>query len=301
MTAAISQEPHEEKSLPAWVSGGRIPNLDGLRAVAILLVLCEHWLNSAGSRLPAALQKLPRTGGFGVNIFFAVSGFLITLLMLREFTRTGRISLRGFYTRRALRIFPAYLAFLLFVALLDFAGIVRIGATPWLACLTYTVNYLRPYETPWVIGHIWSLSVEEHFYLLWPLTVVWLGPKRALRALVLVVAASPVLRVALWRAFHDEVNQGFITPTRLDSIGMGCLLAYLVRAPRLWRILARLRRPELKVLAMAVAFSVVFLGIFLPRQARFRPRAKPRVGGGRGPCPLGGLFGARSSQPRLGQ
>lgn len=90
--------------------------------------------------------------------------------MLCEYSRADAVSLRGFHARRVLRILPAYVAFLMFVAALAAAGLTRIGVTQWLECLTYTVNFLRAAWMPLVIGHIWILSVEEHFYLIWPAT-----------------------------------------------------------------------------------------------------------------------------------
>ena len=93
---------------PDWLASGRVPGLDGLRALSIALVLFCHGAKTAGSPLPLALRERYSYGTLGVDIFFVISGFLITLLLLREESRNGTVSLRGFYTRRAFRILPAY-------------------------------------------------------------------------------------------------------------------------------------------------------------------------------------------------
>jgi peptidoglycan/LPS O-acetylase OafA/YrhL len=93
---------------PAWIENGRIPCLDGMRAFSIVLVLSSHVVTAGGSIFPAALRRRTYMGGLGVDIFFVISGFLITLLLLREHKRNGEISLKSFYTRRVLRILPAY-------------------------------------------------------------------------------------------------------------------------------------------------------------------------------------------------
>lgn len=103
---------------PPWIDGGRIPCLDGLRALAILLVLFSH-LEFPGSGWPPLRPLHGRCGFLGVQIFFVLSGFLITTLMLREVRRTGRLSLRGFYWRRLLRIVPVYVVFLAVLGVLQ--------------------------------------------------------------------------------------------------------------------------------------------------------------------------------------
>lgn len=165
---------------PDWVEKGRIPCLDGLRAISILLVLGFHASGTEGFPSSEWLRSLLRHGGVGVDVFFVISGFLITLLLFREQDRTGRISLCKFYIRRSLRILPAMFAYLAFVALLQAMGIASLSTIDWVVALTYTANFHGTFShSAQPIEHLWSLSVEEHFYLIWPPILVLLGTKRA--------------------------------------------------------------------------------------------------------------------------
>jgi len=113
----------------------------------------------------------------GVRIFFIISGFLITKLLLYELESTGRISLKAFYRRRILRIFPAFYSYWLVMLLLNVSGLLVIPGKDLAYAATYTINYVL--HRPWHLGHLWSLAVEEQFYALWPLTLVLLGRRRA--------------------------------------------------------------------------------------------------------------------------
>ena len=157
----------EMKSAPT----SRIPSLDGIRATAILFVISAHiWsrlVGPSGASLGASLLL----AAFGVHVFFVLSGYLITRLLQEEHERTGRTNLAAFYRRRCFRIFPAAFTYILIVALLS--PVARPGL---LYALTYTVSY-HLNKTPFIFVHLWSLSVEEQFYLLWPLALV-LGFRR---------------------------------------------------------------------------------------------------------------------------
>jgi peptidoglycan/LPS O-acetylase OafA/YrhL len=176
------------------------------------------------------VQTWGRIGPIGVDVFFVLSGLLITTLLCRERDRKGKVSLRGFYWRRSLRIVPAFAALLLFVAALQLAGAISVSGRDWLAALTYTMNF-RPHSA-WELGHLWSLSIEEHFYLAWPLLFVCLPPRWALRGLAAILVAGPVLRwaVLLWWPQGSSMLDVW-TPTRLDAIAVGCLTALLARTP----------------------------------------------------------------------
>lgn len=193
-----------------------IPALDGLRALAILIVMASH----------VGLEHvLP--GQFGVTLFFFLSGYLITTLLRRELEESGRIDFGRFYLRRAVRIMPPLYLTLLFVAGLSLAGVIHPIAAGWLpADALFLSNYLPFSGMP--IG-LWSLAVEEHFYMAFPLAFLFLGRRlsAARCAAVFVGVCAAVLLVRCWEVgVRGELrNVTFWTHTRLDSILFGSVLA----------------------------------------------------------------------------
>ncbi|MFO0723332.1 MAG: acyltransferase [Myxococcota bacterium] len=202
---------------------GRIPTLDGLRALSIGLVLIAHLFGTRNFPTPA-LWKLPNLGELGVRVFFVISGFLITTLLIQEQRRTQRISIKDFYIRRVYRIFPAFYAFLAVLLLLGSLGLITLDGRDFLSAVTYTVNYRG--ERGWIIGHLWSLSVEEQFYLLWPATLSLFGLAGGRRFAIAVLVLAPVARVVELYILHDPFSAvGQTFETIFDSIATGCLLA----------------------------------------------------------------------------
>ena len=201
-----------------------LPSLDGLRALSILLVLLGHLSGTRHFGYP--LMGSGDVAHFGVVVFFVISGFLITSLLLSEYSKTGSISLKLFYARRALRIFPASYAFMAVVAVLALAGIAKLNHGDLWYAVTYTVNY-APFRS-WPVGHLWSLSVEEQFYLLWPVSFRALGPRRAFWVAAAVFVTGPVARAAAWLFLrHTPYGTLEIFPMVADSLAAGCLLAGL--------------------------------------------------------------------------
>lgn len=225
---------------PDWVSRGRIPSLDGLRAVSIILVTISHLIAVTGSPFPTSWRRIDRYGSTGVDVFFVISGFLITHLLLKEMGRGGTISLKGFYARRAFRILPAYLTLLATAWALNSMGLAYVDPDAWLPALTFTFN-LVPWLDQRTIGQIWSLCVEEHFYLIWPAALLLAGRSRAPIVLLALIALAPMMRFWLWDRFGGDINEEFFTPTRLDTIAIGCLLAYFARDPRSWAVARRVQ------------------------------------------------------------
>jgi len=199
-----------------------LPSLDGLRAISIALVLLGHLSGTRGFvRLDLGIGDYAH---LGVVVFFVISGFLITRLMLSEHTKSGRVSLKLFYARRALRLFPAAYAFIACVALLWLAGIVQLQPRDMWHAVTYTMNYLP--DRSWQFGHLWSLSVEEQFYLIWPCTFVLFGTRRAGWVLAAVILFGPVARSGAWLLLRGTPYYDLeMFPMVADSIAMGCLLA----------------------------------------------------------------------------
>lgn len=196
------------------------PQLDGLRAAAFLAVAAAHWL-------PQVASLAFPLGWMAVQVFFALSGFLITSLLLNARDRPLHHALKTFFVRRALRIFPLYFA-VLAVGLA--VGAPRfVDNAPWL--LTYTFNLHQFAEQHWqgAVSHLWTLSVEEQFYLAWPWLIL-LTPARWLRpALVAVVLAAPLFRATVYAVWPHLEIVGLLTPACLDSLGLGALLAWTTR------------------------------------------------------------------------
>ncbi|MBB3968550.1 acyltransferase family protein [Mucilaginibacter phyllosphaerae] len=147
----------------------RIPSLDGFRAIAILLVLFSHSRYSSG--FPAGWADVARHGGIGVNVFFVISGFLITTLLLNEEQKNGFINLGAFYIRRAIRILPVFFLYTCFILVWQNFEPLNLTKSNLVHVFTFTVNFDKGRN--WFLGHYWSLSVEEQFYLLWPLVMVF--------------------------------------------------------------------------------------------------------------------------------
>ena len=165
----------------------RIETLDGLRAVSIMIVIAAHAFHDN--------EKLADLGHMGVLLFFALSGYLITTRLLEERARSGAISLREFYLRRAFRIIPPALVYLGVVALLAALGVIVYRPGAFAGALLFYINYIDPGVNGWRVTHFWSLSVEEHFYALWPLALISFGMAKGWR-----IALGLIVIIVVWRA-----------------------------------------------------------------------------------------------------
>ena len=205
----------------------RIPTLDGWRGIAIILVALNHVEQGA-----LRSYVIPLRGVLGVGIFFVLSGFLITTNLMRERSSTGSISLRSFYIRRFFRLMPAAWVYLLTTTLFFapfYSGVHGFWEST-LGCIFLFRNYVDPFVHFWLTGHFWTLSIEEQFYLLWPITLLLLGSRRAAW-----LAGIGALAVALHRFFMaDKLSWGasLATGFRVDGILVGCLAALLYPALR---------------------------------------------------------------------
>ncbi len=240
----------------------RIPSLDGLRAVSIALVLFSHLLGTRNFLGRDFQQLTGDLGNLGVRCFFVISGFLITTLLLQELTRKGDISLKQFYLRRTFRIFPAFYVCLGSIALLGFLGALKLNPYDLLTAGTYTINYRTAMERSWNVGHMWSLAVEEQFYLLWPAALWLLGKRKGLWGAALVVVLVPLVRMATWRYFPEWLpGIKWQFQTVCDSLATGCLLAglqgWLARQKQLDKLLASNFMLALPVLAGLMNLAII--------------------------------------------
>ena len=203
--------------LSGSVPSSRIPSLDGLRALAISLVCVCHFAYSVG--FPVRHNWWTDAyAHYGVRIFFVISGFLITTLLLREQEKTGTINLKQFYIRRAYRILPAGYAYLVVVTIIFHQSL---PDKYLVAAYTYLTSYAI--HSPWILIHLWSLSVEEQFYLIWPLAMV-LGIFVARRFALGAIAVAPVVRFVL-KTIGPSLGALYFFPSVVDSLAAGCLLA----------------------------------------------------------------------------
>jgi len=243
-----------------------IPSLDGIRAIAFLIVLVAHSLPQ---------KDLP--GGFGVTVFFFLSGYLITTLLRQEAENTSTISLRNFYIRRVLRIFPPCYVTVTAIAPLAALGVIYNTESyrSLIAAYFYFSNYwniLGLGNLPAGMGVLWSLAVEEHYYLLFPLLYRWFVRRRFSRQRQAACLMALCALALTWRCYRsgvlhsswENIYEG--TDTRFDSILFGCLLAVTAN-PRLDPGLHWLRK---HAAGLALAGAVLLAVSFAYRNPFFR-------------------------------
>ncbi len=249
---------------------GTVPSLDGLRGLSITIVLLSHFIS----------EKIP--GGLGVYVFFVISGFLITRLLFAEWRQAGTVNVKHFYIRRVLRLYPVILLYTVVVtASYTMAG----RAIDWmqpLSALFYFANYLYAYRflhaqydgwTPF--GAFWSLSVEEHFYLLFPclFCVLKAHPRRVALAMVATICLCLAARIAVAEWRPDLLLSRYFyyrTEFRLDSLSFGVLLAALCEWERGRRAVAAMASPSSFLVGLAlIAASLAFRNEFFRETFRY--------------------------------
>jgi peptidoglycan/LPS O-acetylase OafA/YrhL len=260
---------------------GYRPALDGLRGLSILAVMAIHsgwnaFRNTSEEHLPRLLRMLGitnnlplcRGGWVGVDVFFVLSSFLITIRLVEEWQRHSTINFKNFYLRRVLRLVPAVLVMLAAVYLFarfclppEYLGPTRKGIISVL--LYYSNMRIIEVQPPFdLLLHTWSLSIEEQFYILWPVALwllLWSGLRRRTIAAILLVAvvAATCLRVAAWEwpRWKGTPLALMSLPTRLDTLLFGALTGLLA----CWGRLPRSRRPRAVLHALAFG-SLLYLG-----------------------------------------
>jgi peptidoglycan/LPS O-acetylase OafA/YrhL len=252
--------------------GGHIPALDGVRGLAVLGVLLFHFVGTTTATNPfeRMVNRILNYGSLGVDLFFILSGFLITGILYDS--RSSRSYFRNFYMRRVLRIFPLYYAVLAVVFFVvpavpalegsELVGLREHQAWAWL----YGVNVYLSIHGAWVLSyltHFWSLAVEEHFYFVWPLVVWLLGarPRVLMGGALFVAALSYGGRVAASLAGVSPVVTTVLTPFQLDALCIGGFFAVLARQEggeaTLRRWVPRLAAVVTVLLGASFAFSLL--------------------------------------------
>jgi peptidoglycan/LPS O-acetylase OafA/YrhL len=246
----------------------RIASLDGIRGVSILLVILGHLsLRPDVVKVFRLYDWVGDLGNLGVRIFFVISGFIITHLLIKEYEATGTVSLKKFYIRRSLRIFPAFYFFIIIMFILRKANLIGVSNDTFIRSATYTVNYMSVPERGWYLGHLWSLAVEEQFYLIWPVSFLMLGMRKSVILLICLIFLIPIVRFASWLYFPDSrpiVKWAFHTVS--DSLAVGCLLALgrmRMQSVKFYQFL--LRMPWTWIVLVVIIFSLNMLIVGRPR------------------------------------
>lgn len=199
-----------------------IKSLDAIRAIAVAFVIISHWLPSSH-----ILNSIPN-GAIGVDIFFVLSGFLITRILFvnrDSFPNSKGFVLKNFFVRRTLRIFPVYyLTVLLLLLFSKYTGVDVKSAFPYL--VTYTTNIYFFDTGKWygMISHLWSLAVEEQFYLIWPWLILFVKRQYSIYVIVLFIMTG----IASQFYLHDAQMSTLLTFTCFDAFGLGALLAWFM-------------------------------------------------------------------------
>ena len=238
---------------------GYFPTLDGWRCIAVLIVVFSHDnLYSAGL---LNTNWFHEHGIFGVQIFFGISGLLICSRILQDERAHGRISLKAFYIRRAFRILPPLLGYLVVIAALAMAHVIPLTPREWLASLFFFKNYgflaNSPGHNAWYTGHFWSLAVEEHFYLMLPAFLLFVPKRWRLRGLLFVS-----LVVIGWRLFiqatRPNVDWPQHTDTNLDYLLIPAMFAVVLAHPR--GLIALRRISSFWIVSGAIVAALVTMG-----------------------------------------
>ncbi len=262
---------------------GRIPELDGIRGVAIAMVLAHHYfllpIQALPGTLPSYIQAAGRLAWSGVDLFFVLSGFLIGGILLDA--RDSSNYFRVFYTRRFFRIVPIYLACLTAAAILS--AVVNSGNAsklawmyegrlPWISYFLFLQNFWMAKATTYGVfglGVTWSLAIEEQFYLTLPLLIRKLSQKRLLQATLAGIVLAPVLRIVLHSLWPEHyLSWVVMMPCRADALLLGVLGAILLRDPA-WTKRIRKNRTALSTALAVLAAGFVVLTKFFPNPYKF--------------------------------
>ena len=256
---------------------GYIPALDGWRALSIGLVVLHHsQVRCSIPVLATLLQALSNAGEVGVELFFSISGLLICSRLLDEETQSGAISIKNFYIRRFFRILPAALLYLLVLAVLAAFKLIPLPIWDWLGALFFFRNYVMlhayiqhsPLALHWYTGHFWSLSIEEHFYLLLPAVLVFFKRSR-FWILGLLTLAVTFRRFVLAHLLHANYQLNFRTDTHADALLIPAMIA-LALYPVARNQAAKRRIPAWSFpvfLAMEIALLTLPIPFFFTLQA----------------------------------
>jgi peptidoglycan/LPS O-acetylase OafA/YrhL len=247
--------PQESAGSPRKNSPHRIPSLDGCRAISVLLVVLAHLCETPALQAFDPYSRMMfHFGPFGVKVFFVISGFLITNLLLNEERRNGSVSIKEFYIRRAFRIWPVAYAYLFVLAVLAGMHVISVAPHHFVYAGAFLTNQVQ--ESNWFTCHFWSLAIEEHFYVVWPVIFLLTAKRGRLICCLLVLFLAPLLRTLTY--LYEPAIYGVMQLSLLfmgDAIAIGCLLALVSKELENSRIVRRII--NLRCFFVIPALSVV--------------------------------------------
>ena len=204
-------------------------SLNGLRGLSIIAVLMGHvssrnWIFNDLEKIDflRPFMSVIQDSQMGVNLFFIISGFLITSIIISEENNSEKVNLKNFFLKRIIRIFPVYFALLFVYYILQILGIIFIPKESWITAVTYT-KYFN-WKVDWYTAHGWSLSIEEHFYLVWPLIFYFFKSFRK-KIIFFIIIIVPFIRYFSHKYHISGINNLTIL-YRIDAIAFGCLIAF---------------------------------------------------------------------------
>ena len=236
-------------------SSGRIHSLDGLRAFSIIVVCIGHLKGTVGA--PEILDNFHSPGS---RFFFIISSFLITWMLLRELEKHNRIDIGRFFRDRVFRIFPAFYAYIAIGGVLAWFGLIQVNPGDLFHASTFTMNYHD--DRAWYFNSTWSLAYQEQFYLLWPFALLLFGRRHMPLVLLLIVLTVPGVRALMWYVFEASptaMMRNF--QAVVDTLAIGCLLAFACRSGKLTRVEHPVKRALLW--ALAISLFIATFGLYL--------------------------------------
>ncbi|WP_421944652.1 acyltransferase family protein [Pedobacter sp.] len=246
---------------PNFLDVKYIPSLDGWRAVAILMVIFGHFMLTLekGSIIHTFL-KLVAIGDIGVKIFFVLSGFLITTLLIKEKIKYDRINLKNFFIRRALRIIPVFYLYLIVVFLVNHFFRLNLVLSNFIVPLFY-INNFNFLSRTWITGHSWSLAVEEQFYLIWPF--IFKHFKNSLLICLIIILIIPFFKIAEYA--NSQIGNYILAPFFIpsSSIFSGALVSLLCFNPHISSKITIAKNFNFIafILAIIVTYSIYFFSV----------------------------------------
>ena len=261
MSDSLAAKEAQRETPTAARSGEQIASLNGLRAISVIIVIGSHLATSVST--PSSISGISQLfngylfdGALGVRMFFCISGFLITHLLLSEKDRTGKISLKTFYIRRTLRIWPVLYVFVLFLFVMSQTTALTITPCQYVTALTFTKNHGC---SSWIDGHLWSLAVELQFYAIWPAVIVLCSTRTVIKLAVAAILIAPVSRLVEASA---DLPRWWLT-SNIDTLMCGGLAAY---AQKLHRALFDRILNTRPTLSRCGGFAILVTPVIVARQ-----------------------------------